>query len=51
MSERKMIATIFWNPHGVLHTDFIPKRSSMNVYHCLEVLDELRDHVKNKARK
>jgi len=49
-SAGKVLGTIFWDSVGVLKTDFIPKGTTMNAVHYVEVLDGLRYNIRNRRR-
>jgi hypothetical protein len=47
-SAGKVVATVFWNVHGVLLVDFIPPSSTINASAYQETLKRLKDAIQLK---
>nr|CAH7765296.1 unnamed protein product [Callosobruchus chinensis] len=48
LSAGKVMATVFWDRHGVLLVDFMPRGTTINAARYCETLEKLRRAIKNK---
>lgn len=48
LSAGKVMATVFWDRHGVLLVDFMPRGTTINADRYVETLEKLRRAIKNK---
>jgi len=49
-SAGKIMATVFWDRHGVLLIDFLPRGATINADRYCETLTKLRRAIQNKRR-
>lgn len=49
-SAGKLMATIFWDVEGILMIDYLPKNTTMNAAYYANLLDRLREKIKEKRR-
>ena len=49
-SAGKVMASVFWDMHGILLIDFLPKGQSINSDYYFDLLDRLEDAIKKKKR-
>ena len=49
-SAGKVMATVFWDPKGVIMLDFLPKRSTITGVYYANLLDQLRTAIREKRR-
>lgn len=50
LSRRKIMATVFWDRHGVLLVEFMPQGQTINAEAYCETLRKLRRAIQNKRR-
>lgn len=50
ISTRKVMATVFWDRHGVLLVDFLERRATINAETYCATLSKLRRAIQNKRR-
>jgi len=50
-SAGKILASIFWDQHSVLHIDYLPKGRTINMEYYLSLLVQLKDILKEKRRR
>ena len=49
-STKKLMATVFWDAEGVIHIDYLPRGTTMNMAYYANLLVELRESIKQKRR-
>lgn len=49
-SAGKLMATVFWDVEGILMIDYLPKNTTMNADYYANLLDQLREQIKEKRR-
>ena len=47
-SAGKVMASVFWDMHGILHIDILPKGQTINSDYYIALLDRLKDAIKKK---
>ena len=47
-SASKVMASVFWDMHGILLIDFLPKGQTNNSDYFIDLLDRLEDTIKKK---
>ncbi|GBO28860.1 Histone-lysine N-methyltransferase SETMAR [Araneus ventricosus] len=50
LSQRKIMASVFWDRHGVLLLDFMQRRTTINAVAYGQTLRKLRRTIQNKRR-
>ena len=49
-SAGKVMATIFWDMKGVIHIDYMPRKTTINGQYYGELLERLRNSIQQKRR-
>ena len=49
-SAGKVMATVFWDAHGIIMLDFLAKKNTITVAYYANLLDQLRTVIREKCR-
>jgi len=49
-TEKKIMASVFWDRKGILLVDFMTRGSTVNAAACSDTLTRLRRTIQNKSR-
>ncbi|XP_055615314.1 histone-lysine N-methyltransferase SETMAR-like [Toxorhynchites rutilus septentrionalis] len=47
-SAAKVLASVFWDTHGIIFIDYLQKRKTITGEYCAALLDKLNDDIKKK---